>query len=244
MTKETIIEKVQKLLALATSSNEHEAAAAAEKAHALLAAHNLSMAEVTTTSDAPVDEVGQHTPNETKCGAPWVRTLWQATARLYFCEYAYSTCGDNTRHYVIGTQANSITAAHMAEFLSKTVMKLSLKARKEQDQSTKWQRSFRQGCGERIRIRLHNRLKELQSGRDEQNTIANANNLPALYQSNSQALRAFMDNEMSVKKSKARSQRYHAGGYNAGQEAGNNVGLDAQITATASSTSTLALGAS
>lgn len=41
-----IVERIQKLLALSQSSNEHEAAAALAKAQALLAEHNLSMAEV------------------------------------------------------------------------------------------------------------------------------------------------------------------------------------------------------
>ena len=35
-----VVDKIQKLLALTESSNEHEAALAAEKAHELLAEHN------------------------------------------------------------------------------------------------------------------------------------------------------------------------------------------------------------
>jgi len=40
-----ILEKIQKLLSLATSDNEHEAKAAMDKANALLVKHNLSMQE-------------------------------------------------------------------------------------------------------------------------------------------------------------------------------------------------------
>lgn len=45
---EKIIERVRKLLALATSSNEHEAALAAAHAQRLLAEHNLAMADIET----------------------------------------------------------------------------------------------------------------------------------------------------------------------------------------------------
>lgn len=46
MTREEIIEKVQKLLALATSPNENEAKLAARKAHELLTKYNLSLEAV------------------------------------------------------------------------------------------------------------------------------------------------------------------------------------------------------
>ena len=41
-----IIEKIKKLLALANSSNEHEAALAASHAQRLLSEHNLAMADI------------------------------------------------------------------------------------------------------------------------------------------------------------------------------------------------------
>lgn len=49
MDRKDIIEKIQKLLALANSSNEHEAKLAAQKATELLTKYNLSMQEVETT---------------------------------------------------------------------------------------------------------------------------------------------------------------------------------------------------
>jgi len=46
---QAIIEKIKKLLALATSSNEHEARLAAEKANELLIRHNLKMQDLADT---------------------------------------------------------------------------------------------------------------------------------------------------------------------------------------------------
>jgi hypothetical protein len=44
MADTSIVERIKKLLALATSSNENESTAAAEKASLLLAQYNLSLA--------------------------------------------------------------------------------------------------------------------------------------------------------------------------------------------------------
>lgn len=63
-TRDSIIAKIQKLLALATSTNEHEAAAAMGKAQELLMKHNLSMAEVEPLGEGPPvgwEDVAIHT---------------------------------------------------------------------------------------------------------------------------------------------------------------------------------------
>ena len=64
-----LIERIRKLLALAESPNEHEAALASERAQALLAEHKLSLAQVTATHATPADPIGHMTaslPNFTR----------------------------------------------------------------------------------------------------------------------------------------------------------------------------------
>ena len=102
----SIIPKIQKLLALSKSSNEHEAQAAATKAHELLAEHALSMAEVTAHDTSPVETIGEFTASS-RHSSPWVRQLWGATSRAYFCTYFYYTHQHKTHHTVIGTELNS-----------------------------------------------------------------------------------------------------------------------------------------
>jgi hypothetical protein len=51
MINEKLIEKIQKLLSLAQSSNEHEARLAAEKANELLIRHNINMSQLAFTDD-------------------------------------------------------------------------------------------------------------------------------------------------------------------------------------------------
>jgi hypothetical protein len=78
-----IVERIQKLLALSQSSNEHEAALALAKAQALLAEHNLSVAQVQARSGAkPVylKEVVNLNSHEN-----WRRELLARIARQNFC---------------------------------------------------------------------------------------------------------------------------------------------------------------
>jgi ElaB/YqjD/DUF883 family membrane-anchored ribosome-binding protein len=48
-----IVDRIAKLLALATSSNEHEAAAAAAKAQEILTEHNLRLEDIKTEHKSP-----------------------------------------------------------------------------------------------------------------------------------------------------------------------------------------------
>lgn len=84
-----VVEKIQKLLALATSPNEHEAAAAAAKAQALLLEHQLEMEQVVgMTVDARVSGVTE-TERETlrEQGKPggWKVKLFQVVGKTSGC---------------------------------------------------------------------------------------------------------------------------------------------------------------
>ena len=72
MVDQNLLEKISKLLALASSPNEHEAALAAEKAAELLAKHNLSVADLGQDKDEDitksiVDKTGRYVTLG-KCG--------------------------------------------------------------------------------------------------------------------------------------------------------------------------------
>src|SRR6516162_7865398 len=97
-----IADKVRKLLALANNNaNAEEAASAAAMAAALLAEHNLTMAQVEATAD---DDARASNEFETR---NWSRDMCHALARLNFCKSWY-TCErrgyDNVT--LLGTQAN------------------------------------------------------------------------------------------------------------------------------------------
>ena len=218
-----IAEKVQKLLALTESSNEHEAALAAEKAHALLAEHNLSMAQVESATTNKQDTIG-HSTATSKLGARWVRSVWQATARLYFCEYMFSSGNHKTHHYVIGSEANTATTCQMAEFFTQTVVKMS------KGYSGSSQSSFRTGCA----LRLVGRLNAMRGLAQKQQDVATScgTTLPVLYEQTKKKLdeyisetwgktKAVPSKNFSIADSKA---------YASGRDAANTIGLNKQTT--------------
>jgi hypothetical protein len=235
MTNEDVLAKVAKLLALSTSPNEHEAAAAMEKAHSLLADHNLSMSQVKLPGTESADPVG-HATAESKIGAPWIRAIWQSTAKLYFCDYAYSKGRNhNTNHWVIGTAANSATACQMAHYFTETVIRLSNEAAKTHDDTFDVSKgvfiaNFRKGCSNRLAIRMRDKRMEA----EETPVTSDGSNLPAIYKDTAAQNQDYMKNELGTKEGKSRAVSVtHNAGYRAGSNAGNSVGLDTQIGGTA-----------
>ena len=219
-----IVDKIQKLLALTESSNEHEAALAAEKAHELLAEHNLSMAQVESASKKEkLNEQVGHTSATSKLGARWVRNLWLATARLYFCEYLYSRGNHKTYHTVIGSEATTTTACHMAEFFTQSVVEMS--------KGSSSQSSFRTGCA----LRLVARLNEMRKLAQEQPvTASNKSNLPALYEQTKEQLDNYISDTWGELKN-VPSRNFSiadSNAYDAGRKAANSIGLNTQTTGT------------
>ncbi|WP_051445028.1 DUF2786 domain-containing protein [Desulfocurvus vexinensis] len=114
-----LLDKVRKLLALAGSDNEHEAAAAAAKAQALLAEHNLSLADV------PADETGtsawtaEHRTR--KCLEKWAHRLAFHTAEAFGCQY-FHDC--NGRTSFVGCGADPEVCAWTFGYLYRTLLRL------------------------------------------------------------------------------------------------------------------------
>jgi len=236
MTHEQIVARVQKLLALATSPNEHEAASAAAKAHALLAEHNLSLSEVASSNsdtDTPVGTVESTTVH----GTPYERRMWSQVAKLNFCSYFYTrTYKGKILHNVVGNQANSLVACAMATYLMDTVLRLSKEARAERDESMRWRDAFRKGCADTITHRIMERIKELRSGEDATKSISNPGNLPALYDDQNKAVQAYLaKNHPNLTTAKSREGRADASAYRSGSQAGSTVSLNQQVGGSSSS---------
>lgn len=122
MVDDKLIERVKKLLALATSSNPHEAAAALAKAQALMAEHNISIGKLAASElgDAKVD-------SKSSVGSPkdYEVHLCSAIASAFGCRLL-STKGDSwvykatggrggwTSFTFIGTKSGVQVAEHVA----------------------------------------------------------------------------------------------------------------------------------
>jgi len=153
---ESVVSQIRKLRAMSVERgcSESEAQVASQKMWTLLARHNLSLASI-KESDQPAEDrtIGQHHFATKKMG--WQPYMWQAVARLNFCEYLRT----KGAHIVIGTKANCQVTQEMAEYLVETVKTLSIEgARKKTDlpvnERASYMISFRRGCADRLRNRI------------------------------------------------------------------------------------------
>lgn len=122
----SIIEKVQKLLALAGNNpNEAEAASASAKAMELLQAYNLDM----TTLERHSGKSGKREAKFRAGGLyPWQRDLWYAVSKLHFCMYWFQrglNKGDKYQHKIVGRRENVVAAELMAQYLQDTIERMA-----------------------------------------------------------------------------------------------------------------------
>jgi hypothetical protein len=127
MTMNAIAMKVQKLLELAKSSNEHEAALAAAKARELLTKHNLDMAEVLAVKEKEPEGL-LIIQTETPMSSSIPQYMWDlanAVAKSFQCD-VISRGGENGRVFVfIGTTADSEVAAYTFNYLRSEIERLA-----------------------------------------------------------------------------------------------------------------------
>jgi len=118
--KNQIIEKIRKLLALANSSNEHEAALAASHAQRLLSAHNLAMADI--ESEQKPQSADKVEASVSKTLPKWVRHMSAGVCTAFDCQgIHHPATGKMT---FIGVGADVQIAAYTFAYLDKTVRKL------------------------------------------------------------------------------------------------------------------------
>lgn len=114
-TRESVLERIRKSLALSASSNPNEAAAAMATAHRLLAEHNLSIDEVTmdlTDDGLVIESEGINIGNKN-----WRWRVWNRTATANYCTtYAYEGWNRKTLH-VVGRPTNVAATRDMAKWL-------------------------------------------------------------------------------------------------------------------------------
>ena len=116
-----IIEKIRKLLALANSSNEHEAALAAAHAQRLLSEHNLAMADVEAKQQRPQSAEKVET-TVAKTLPKWVRNLSAGVCSAFDCQAIHHPA--QGKMTFIGVGADVQVASYTFSYLDRTVRKL------------------------------------------------------------------------------------------------------------------------
>ena len=161
-----ILEKIEKLLALAqNNTSEHEAALAMEKVQTLLADYNLTLADVTQPRG---DDKREAKENERNALYDHQVRLMRAVAEANFCTYRVGTkyvqtkAGFRSRkfHRLIGRQVNVIAAQHLFDYLNSTIERLAMENYPHPANLSKPAISWKIGCAFRLIGRLADRRRE------------------------------------------------------------------------------------
>jgi len=129
MTRERVIERVRKLLALSNSSNEHEAALAAAHAQRLLAEHNLAISELEMREEG----AGEAELYVAKTVPKWLSSLFAVVANAFDCMAILATTVNAGRLRFIGVGEDPAVAACTMQFLMQELRRLASRYLKQQE---------------------------------------------------------------------------------------------------------------
>jgi hypothetical protein len=136
--RESMAEKIAKLFAKAESTNSAaEAATFAEKARALMEAHQLSFADLAQLDKD--DALGFENEGLTYWKSEnWVGTMAYNLARFYGLEGVRSTHGNQHRLTIIGRESARVTFKAMAPFIKKEIHRLAREEAKRTKTASVW----------------------------------------------------------------------------------------------------------
>jgi hypothetical protein len=171
---ESIIRKLQNLLAMAERSqgNEAEAQTAMNLAQQLMARHNLDIKTITGTHVAggTVKEKREKTPMPHSAAYQWQVDLWGTVALCNFCKHwvremtvphkRKKKMVRAKRHVLLGKEVNVLSAQMMGAYLCDTIERVLPYPNSERMSTSA--HSWRAGCAERLRERMYDRFTKMQ----------------------------------------------------------------------------------
>lgn len=242
LTQQQLIDKINKIMALAANNpNEEEAASAAAKAQALLAEYNLTHADLDRAGKQAMSDIFVNDTCESD-NYPWRVGLAAAVSQLYFCGYFYRNMPKYRRQHVfIGQRHHTDIAKSIFEHLCDAVNRLAREGAKTvpKKEQSPYRATFRPSASMRLQNRLIRRKRAAEQGEIKAIEVADngavtetSRNLPALlstYKQEEERVESFMEQNYKIKKTKVRMTNIHAKGAEDGRRAGETIGLDPQI---------------
>lgn len=123
MEKFIMIEKIKKLIALASSPNEHEAALAMKKASELLAKYNLTMAAIDQTNENNIPTISLIEKNMGNRVPKWIQVIYASIPKIFDCYSLIRKYWDGTQTYMIFGQKEDIQMTqHFCNYFIKIIM--------------------------------------------------------------------------------------------------------------------------
>jgi hypothetical protein len=166
---EKILDRIQKLLALATSDNVNEAAAAASKAQELMTRHQLELADLQAiTPGATGESIDNDELFREKSLIMWKTTLAAGIAKANGCAVYTSQVqylsGKNVANVcrIVGIGSSVSTVRYMYTYLMREIDRLAALNREGHDRA--WLNSFRLGAVATITYRLQTAANDAKKG--------------------------------------------------------------------------------
>lgn len=198
-----LIEKIQKLLALAErGGTEAEADAAMAKVQQLLTEHNLSMGDVVQAQDK--DEAFEKQSVTFDWNQSWISVVYFAVCRLYFCDMWNEKNGTVDRKVVIiGKPVNVMSAMYVARIVVENGKKLAREYaqhayREYGMNAVSASNNFKKGYANRISVRCAELRMAAKNG-DLKSETGTALVLADFYEQNLKALDVWREQELGVK---------------------------------------------
>ena len=238
-----ILEKIQKLLALSTSPNEHEAALAAAKASELMIAHDINASQLidnTVDEDVKSDNFAFGSTRDSN----WKSVIAQGVAHLNMCEHWRSVGGKRCYFTFLGKPSRTELCKQTLEYLCGAVTRMLedhiIKIRRDGcfEVGDTWHLTSDMNPGEWVAYRnsfkkaaassLRRRLWEERQRRQQEGIKNDDVQINALVVADAYAVAA---KEIQPHMPKLRNSRMSWGGMGsaAGAAAGNSISLNRQV---------------
>lgn len=229
-----VLERVRKMLRLANdaAASEGERENALRMAHATLAKYNLTLADA---KDRPAEEEKRGMGTMIGKDYPWMRTVAQGVAELFFCKYLYVSIRGTGRvkHYFVGKESNTIVAREMSEFVISSIdREARMYAAMRGATGTMW-RSFCKGASHRIYARCVAIRKAAETPEPAASSTSTALVLRSLYHSEEVANDALIKQTFPrVKEDKSKERNTIWSAAEAGAAFADKVPLNTQVGST------------
>jgi hypothetical protein len=175
---DTLVEKVRKLLALADSPNEHEAALAAQKAQELMLRHGLDMAQVAISEGRTSIAVDASEIRYEKSRiAPWRRSLAGVIARAMGGRVVYEHGDGPATLHLFGPSGTVEPMVALYHYLDTQLTTISAVATANREETwihgRTWRQSYLRGAIDSLwgRLREHHDDIAYEGGRDNSKAL-------------------------------------------------------------------------
>lgn len=216
-----LVNKIQKLLALATSNNQNEAINALSKANALMLEYDITYAdiessELNTTYGEMVDIYNDEVTSQSK----YKHLLFIAIGKLFkVCVMSVEVNPHRHKMAWIGRQYRVEIAIHTYSYLVDSIRRVTPKGLKGDDK-----KRFQLGAARNIQERIENMLVENIVNSSSQNSIVLVDYQKEIDTHLAEKFPGAKEKEISVKR-----------GNQAGYDAANNISLNSHLNSSSSS---------